>query len=125
MTKLGLKLRLRFFGDAMFALYSDEFRGLWLNMTTGDSDFMSSYNKKVNALISKISPESRIVIKELLTLKAMYRMREGSKVLNGDNNKLINNVRQFEDISLKQTIERIEKQEEKDKLKQIEKENKK
>lgn len=112
MTKLGLKYRLKL---AMWSFYSDEVSILLHGIISNESEFLKTYNEQVNGLIGKIPQEYRESFKELLTLKAAYRVRMGSKVLNGTNTKLIDNVRLFEDISLKQHIERVERKEEEDK----------
>lgn len=116
MTKRGLKYRLK---AAMWSFYTDETTDLLRNMTLGDKEYLTTYTEQVDALIDKIPGEYLATFKEILTLKAMYRMRDGSKVLNGTNDKLINNVRQFEDISLKQHIERIERQREQARIKAV------
>lgn len=111
MTLFGLKQRLKL---ALWSVYSDEFWAMWHVEPTKEKDSLELYHEECDALIIGIPKQYRDQFKQLLVKKIQYRMREGAKHLDTSNSKIITNCRLFEDINLKQHIERVEQKEEDD-----------
>lgn len=103
MTKRGLQLRLKY---ALWDFYTDAVWKKWKVPKVKDQDFKETYRKNCDNLLLAMDKKSRDLLQQWLELKAMGAIRRNSEFLS-DNANLINRGRLFENVSLKQDIERV------------------